>query len=1182
MANTVGKITGQMLESNLVRRDMQTGDENLAFDNDLIFLDVWNNRVGINTDVPIRPLQISSDSKTNVLLTDIQANLANFTISGNTISNLDNDIFLSASGIGASIDAPIIQTDGLQFDTNRFISRRSNENIDIFSNTSGQIIFNNNLEVFGNLHATGNVTFDGNVTLGDNNTDNIIFNADISGNIIPNVNNFYSLGSNTNRWSELNTDLVNGTAYTAGSLTSPGGIDFTLRQGKIWYVSSNGSDSNVGDHVNGTFATVEFALANSTDGDTVYIYPGTYMENFPLTVPAGVSVKGESLRSVKIIPQASSNDKDAFLLNGQTTISDLTISNFFYNSATNTGYAFRFANNFTVSSRSPYVQNISVITENESSLASAGRGALIDGSVANSSSIEASMLFHSCTFITPNADCIIMRNGVRVEWLNSFVYYANKGLLAENGSLGFASLGLRFGAEIRSIGSANVYGNYGAWADGNQTLMYLINHNFGYIGSGLDNLNDPSDVIQANEVVELNGGKIYYQSMDHIGDFRVGEVFRVKSSTGEIEFQTTITSSTNLIVTNGINTTYIDSTKITTGNIEISGNSIISTSGEINFSAANDLINVNSDINLNQNLDITNNLIINDNLILGNQKTDTVSFNGQIIGNLIPAISGQNSFGTNNLRFDKLYGNAFIQDDIVIDTNVISTTISNSNLELRANGTGIVRVNDSLYIGGNLTVSNNTAFANVNLNNAIINEIVAENLITISTTNIFDDLEFNGNSISTNVSNADLELVANGVGTVNMLDNFSITQDLSVLANTNFQNTIINQNLFVNNLNVLTDVTASEFSTGDILIKNNFISTTQSNSNLDVRANGTGTVNFIDNLLVDANLTVTQSGFLQNLNILGTTVVPNIIINSSFNTSEYFNGDILINTNFISTTQSNSNLEFRAEGTNSGILFEQTLLLKSSTLSNNLLAGTETQRSIEFVPAPANNFVINSTKALTVPVGNNTNRILSAPGETRLNNSNQRFEGRLSSNVRQLYGLYDVDQDTFISAELTPGANDNTIRMFINGTLSSTITEQAATFQRVRIDELDIDNNIISTVNSNSNIELVQSGSGILNIKDNFQISTNLIKNYNSGAETVIATTGGYVEFTGDKALVIPSGTNGQRLAAPPVGASRWNTNNAQLEVYDGTVWTGAAGTSSGISANDMEEIVNVLTLVLA
>ena len=204
----------------------------------------------------------------------------------------------------------------------------------------------------------------------------------------------------------------------------------------------------------------------------------------------------------------------------------------------------------------------------------AGRGALIDGSVADPTSNEASMLFQSVTMITKGADAVVMKNGVRVEWLNSFAYYANRGLYAQNGTAGFASLGLKFGAEVRSIGSANVYGNFGAVADGDSVLMYLITHNFGYIGSGLNSDNDPTNVIQVNETVELNDGKIYYQSVDHQGDFRVGDLLEIESSTGRIVLNSITNTSTNLTVTDGTNTTYIDELVVTTGNITISGNTI--------------------------------------------------------------------------------------------------------------------------------------------------------------------------------------------------------------------------------------------------------------------------------------------------------------------------------------------------------------------------------------------------------------------------------------------------------------------------------------------------------------------------------------------------------------------------------------------------------------------------------
>ena len=58
-----------------------------------------------------------------------------------------------------------------------------------------------------------------------------------------------------------------------------------------------------------------------------------------------------------------------------------------------------------------------------------------------------------------------------------------------------------------------------------------------YIGSGKDFTNDSSLANQGNEVVETNGGRVFYSSTDQKGDFRVGEVFLVDQR------QVTLTSS---------------------------------------------------------------------------------------------------------------------------------------------------------------------------------------------------------------------------------------------------------------------------------------------------------------------------------------------------------------------------------------------------------------------------------------------------------------------------------------------------------------------------------------------------------------------------------------------------------------------------------------------------------------
>ena len=133
----------------------------------------------------------------------------------------------------------------------------------------------------------------------------------------------------------------------------------------------------------------------------------------------------------------------------------------------NDGYGFRFATNFTVSSRSPYIRNVTVITKGTVTSASdprgfdsgdAGKGALVDGSYAESASREASMLFHSVTFITPGVDGLSATNGARVEWLNCFTYFAKRSIHCFDSSIGKKSDGktrIRFSGITGTFAAGN-------------------------------------------------------------------------------------------------------------------------------------------------------------------------------------------------------------------------------------------------------------------------------------------------------------------------------------------------------------------------------------------------------------------------------------------------------------------------------------------------------------------------------------------------------------------------------------------------------------------------------------------------------------------------------------------------------------------------------------------------------
>jgi hypothetical protein len=455
------------------------------------------------------------------------------------------------------------------------------------------------------------------------------------------------------------------------------------------------------------------------------IMPGEYTETFPLTIPANTTVKGSGIRTVSIMPDTSSQSQDAFRLNNNTTVSDLTIRNFY-----SPGYAFRFANNINVTTKSPYIQNVTVITAGSVTSGSdprgfdagdAGKGALVDGSVVNAASNQASMLFNAVTFITPGVDAVTMTNGVRVEFIDSFTYFANRSLYATNGSLGFANLGVKFGAEVRVIASASVYGNYGAVADGDETLMYLINHNMAYVGSGKDVTNDRSLVVQAQETVELNSGRIYYQSQDQSGNFRVSDTFVVDFDTGFVNLAPGSFDFTGSSLTVGLpgSQTYIDAERITLPNLTVSGNTIKSDINQMDIASASGTINFLTNTDISNNLTVSGNFTVGGSLInLGNQVTDTIDFEMEFISDIIPSVDNVYNLGSHSKNWDNVYTREFVVGDITITDNYIAATPSNTDLVIQANGTGRVVVDNLRFktlvdsVSGNINIANSTRTSN--------------------------------------------------------------------------------------------------------------------------------------------------------------------------------------------------------------------------------------------------------------------------------------------------------------------------------------------------------------------------------------------------------------------------------------------------------------------------------------
>ena len=1294
----LGRITGPMLKANLERLGVDLVFENQLGDNNL-FLEVNSQRIGINTGNTPRELTVDGDTHALNIIVDNDAQLTNLYLDGDTgtITSYTGDVTINANG---TLFADILETPSLIFNDNYIQGVISNENIELIPNGTGKVIFDSSVIVDGNIDGGSDLTIKGNITFGDSAlTDTLSFTAEVIGDLIPKVNDTFNVGSETRKWDELHSASVNGQFLVTEDVSGIANLNenVALRPGNSYYVSTLGVDSGIwndGTHQLGGFRTIKHALSFATAGDTVTIYPGVYQETFPLEVPEGVTVNGAGIRSVTIEPDSSSEFKDCFLLNAGTTVSNLTVRDFFYDQTADEGYAFRFAPGYDASERSPYIQNISVITQEVvgnlsptqitvgpgqtgyrptdnsvtlskafysqelvdslvgqtavvdryplaprfytvisieteplsptewrmtvdttfslngqfkpisfypdagaieivtndiwdttgnsvgekwvawfktnlpvnfettvqpgwtinvagtiyivdyviedpvnsnqwriyvttslvagvgipifssptgSAAMPAGRGALVDGDSVASGSITASMLFHSVTFIVPNAIGLYMTNGVRVEWLNSFTYFASKGLYATNGSSGRLSPDgstMLYGAELRSIGSANVYGQVGAEGDGSDVLMYLINHNFAYIGLGTTASNDLTLVDQENETVTVNNARIYWQSDDQAGNFRVGEAFFVDQKTGLVTFNgigQSVSGINEIIFSDGLDITILNATKIETGDVVFRDNLLSTATGDLNIKSAVAPQTLQTS-NILGNLDLTGNLSIDGTINIGNLgAVDVVTFASKVDSDIIPKFPNSSILGRQAVAWKSVWlGQANI-GDIVIDDNKISTTTSNADLELYAAGTGKV-VFENLQLNTGFTAINTVNLSDLDVagtftqignqlitgNSNIDGDYQLSNNLSLAIPSLsFGDISVDSNVISTVNSNSNLELLANGTGNIYIPIN-----DVQIAQNLNY-NSINSSAIQVDDL--ISDI----FDTG-IAIQGNVIEA--ASQDLTINAAGTGKV-ITDSVLIDQDLTVNGTSNLKS------TTVTNVLINGQTLLTGNFDivGDLAISNNLtvnyatfqdieiqgtaITTTVGNNDLLLTAGGTGK-VIFDDTVNADSNVLVQNTalanLANIEyqvssTQLILSGVTITSGTGIIgdldeNLISGVIESNNLNENLILDPQGVVNIVNTNVNINFDIDVlGTSSFGGLYNVSTVDHI------GSRTSTGNIVVTG--STEIQQSLSVSGYAQYQNLKIDDN---TLSSNANIVLAAPVSKTVNINSNLLINNGL------------------------------------------------------------------------------------------
>jgi len=204
----LGRIGGQVLTDNLLRAGVD-----LAFETDLLYIDVNNQRIGVKDSTPVYDLDINNNIYTNELTAVIQLAVGNLRLnSPNTITTSVGGIDVYING-GGEIFHDRLVTANLVLDGN-LISSIANSNIILDPNGSGTVELMSDTNITGDLAVTGNISMSGNLTglgtltFGDQTLDTVTINTDFTQSIIPGDDVTYAMGadagdSSPRRWADL-------------------------------------------------------------------------------------------------------------------------------------------------------------------------------------------------------------------------------------------------------------------------------------------------------------------------------------------------------------------------------------------------------------------------------------------------------------------------------------------------------------------------------------------------------------------------------------------------------------------------------------------------------------------------------------------------------------------------------------------------------------------------------------------------------------------------------------------------------------------------------------------------------------------------------------------------------------------------------------------------------------------
>jgi hypothetical protein len=178
-----------------------------------------------------------------------------------------------------------------------------------------------------------------------------------------------------------------------------------------------------------------------------------------------------------------------------------------------------------------------------------------------------------------------------------------------------------------------------------------------------------------------------------------------------------------------------------------------------------------------------------------------------------------------------------------------------------------------------------------------------------------------------------------------------------------------------------------------------------------------------------------------------------------------------------------------------------------------------------------------------------------------------------------------VTGQSYITPEITPGAADNTIRFATNDTVRAYINTTALVGSTFLAGNVNLSVSTISNSVSTNDLTLNPT-SGKTNITSSVStigISGNTIPNALNSALTIGNTGTGYTKFSGTGGVVLPAGNTLQRPSSPENGTYRYNSQLGYGEVYSTSqaTWIQAVGTSPVLTLPQVQDIMNLYAIVI-